>query len=128
MPPGRSVVVKPRHTRSSAAYSHALPSRLFRLFRLMARLSFRPAGVVEPDNVVVFYPTRYDVDEVAPRIACPVAAFFAEHDVLPGATVEDAQALRETLRENENVSRKTPICPRARRQTLFVKEGDVQVR
>ncbi len=58
--------------------------------------------------MVVFYPTRYDVDEVVPRIACPVAAFFAEHDVLPGATVGDAQALREKLRDNDNVSRKIP--------------------
>ena len=60
-------------------------------------------GVVKPDNVVAFYPTRYDVGEVASQVACPVAAFFAEHDVLPGATVEDAHALREKLRDNENV-------------------------
>lgn len=60
-------------------------------------------GVVKPDNVVVFYPTRYDVGEVASRVSCPVAAFFAEHDVLPGATLEDAHALREKLQENENV-------------------------
>ncbi|CAM9445717.1 unnamed protein product [Ectocarpus sp. 6 AP-2014] len=62
------------------------------------------AGVVKPDNVVVFYPTRYDVSEVASRVTCPVAAFFAEHDVLPGATVEDARALREQLRDNEKAS------------------------
>lgn len=60
-------------------------------------------GAVKPDNVVVFYPTRYDVGEVASQVACPVAAFFAEHDVLPGATVEDAHALREKLQENEQV-------------------------
>eukprot|EP00903_Cladosiphon_okamuranus_P009515 g9065.t1 len=72
------------------------------------------AGAVEPDNVVVFYPTRYDVDEVAPRVSCPVAAFFAEHDVLPGATVEDAHALREKLQGNENVSDfQVKLCPGA---------------
>ena len=61
---------------------------------------------MNPDNLVVFYPTRYDIDSVASRIACPVAAFFAEYDVLPGATVEDAHALREKLLCNEKV-----ICP-----------------
>lgn len=61
-------------------------------------------GVVKPDNVVVFYPTRYNVGEVASKVACPVAAFFAEHDVLPGASVKDAQALREQLRANDKVS------------------------
>ncbi|CAB1111732.1 unnamed protein product [Ectocarpus sp. CCAP 1310/34] len=66
------------------------------------------AGVVKPDNVVVFYPTRYDVSEVASRVTCPVAAFFAEHDVLPGATVEDACALREKLRDNEKASARFP--------------------
>lgn len=37
-------------------------------------------------------------------MTCPVAAFFAEHDVLPGATVDDACVLREQLRDNEKVS------------------------
>lgn len=60
-------------------------------------------GVLKPDNVVVFYPTRYDVDMVASSVACPVAAFFAEHDALPGATVEDARSLLDGLLINEKV-------------------------
>lgn len=43
------------------------------------------------------------MDRVTSGIACPVAAFFAEYDVLPGATVEDARSLREKLLQNENV-------------------------
>lgn len=70
-------------------------------------LSYRSLapGVVKPDNLVVFYPTRYNMDRVTSGIACPVAAFFAEYDVLPGATVEDARSLREKLLQNENVRR-----------------------
>ena len=60
---------------------------------------------MKPDNLVVFYPTRYNIDRVASGIACPVAAFFAEYDVLPGATVDDARSLREKLLRNENVRR-----------------------
>ncbi|CAM9933179.1 unnamed protein product [Scytosiphon promiscuus] len=72
------------------------------------------AGVVKPDNVVVFYPTRYNVGEVASKVTCPVAAFFAEHDVLPGASVEDAQTLREQLRDNEKVPDfQVKLCPGA---------------
>lgn len=63
-------------------------------------------GVVKPDNVVAFYPTRYDVGQVASQVACPVAAFFAEYDVLPGATIDDAHDLREQLRDNEKVREK----------------------
>ncbi|CAM9156694.1 unnamed protein product [Hapterophycus canaliculatus] len=72
------------------------------------------AGVVKPDNVVVFYPTRYDVGAVASNLSCPVAAFFAEHDVLPGASVEDAQTLREQLGDNDNVPDfQVKLCPGA---------------
>lgn len=58
--------------------------------------------------MVAFYPTRYDVGKVASQVGCPVAAFFAEYDVLPGATVDDAHDLREQLRENENVRENRP--------------------
>lgn len=61
------------------------------------------AGVIRPDVVVAFYPTRYDVEQVSSGITCPVAAFFAEHDVLVGARVEDAQRLREKLLNNPKV-------------------------
>lgn len=60
-------------------------------------------GVVKPDNVVVFYPTRYDLKRIVSKVACPVAAFFAEHDILAGATVEDARLLREGLMNNDKV-------------------------
>lgn len=60
-------------------------------------------GVIKPDSVVVFYPTRYDINKVTSTIACPVAAFFAEYDVLPGATVGDAHSLREKLLLNDQV-------------------------
>lgn len=63
------------------------------------------AGVVEADNVVAFYPTRYDIEYVAANIVCPVAAFFARNDELPGATVDDACALREGLLNNDKVCR-----------------------
>lgn len=61
-------------------------------------------GVVKPDNVVVFYPTRYDANSVGANVACPVSAFFAEYDNSPGATVEDARTLLEQLLNNDDVS------------------------
>lgn len=61
-------------------------------------------GVVKPDNVVVFYPTRYDAHSVGANVACPVSAFFAEYDNSPGATVEDAHTLLEQLLNNDDVS------------------------
>lgn len=60
-------------------------------------------GVVKPDDVVAFYPTRYNIQQVAANIVCPVAVFFAENDVLPGATPTDACALREGLLKNKEV-------------------------
>lgn len=66
------------------------------------------AGVAEPDGVVVFYPTRYDVEAVAASIRCPVAAFFAGEDVLPGATPADARALKDALSKNDEVYRSAP--------------------
>ncbi|CAM9277659.1 unnamed protein product [Discosporangium mesarthrocarpum] len=61
------------------------------------------AGVVKPDNLVLFYPTRYNLSSVAPGLSCPVAAFFAGEDDLDGARQEDARALHEALAQNEKV-------------------------
>lgn len=68
-----------------------------------ARVLLYFAGVIKPDVVVAFYPTRYDIEQVGSSIACPVSAFFAENDVLVGARLEDAQNLREKLLNNPKV-------------------------
>lgn len=68
-----------------------------------ARVLSYLAGVIKPDVVVAFYPTRYDIEQVSSSITCPVAAFFAENDVLVGARLEDAQNLREKLLNNPKV-------------------------
>ncbi|CAM9152380.1 unnamed protein product [Choristocarpus tenellus] len=60
-------------------------------------------GLVKPDAVAVFYPTRYNLSAIVPKLCCPLAAFFAEKDVLDGASEEDAIALKEALDENEKV-------------------------
>lgn len=52
---------------------------------------------------MVFCPTRYDVEVVAANIECPVAAFFAGDDTLPGATPADARALKDGLTKNAKV-------------------------
>lgn len=52
---------------------------------------------------MAFYPTRYDVEDVAARIECPVAVFFAGDDLLAGATPGDARALKDALLRNEKV-------------------------
>ncbi|CAM9525310.1 unnamed protein product [Phaeothamnion confervicola] len=64
-----------------------------------------PIGLppVAADVVVAFYPTRYDVESVARGLRCPTIALFAEHDSIPGATIDDAQALQKGLAENSHV-------------------------
>ena len=58
---------------------------------------------MKPDAVVVFYPTRYDVEKVAAELECPMVGIFAEKDDIPGATKDDAVKLQGMLAKNPNV-------------------------